>query len=388
MTVVDAMILIAVVLFAFIGWYDGLVRAVWALVGLLAGAATAIAGVPLVLGSIDLSIWVAIIAITAVVVSAVGGRYLATRAERRLRADSGWTPRVWVDRPMGAIFGSLAALTVSGMLGFALAGSSLPEVSTAANRSYVLRLLNGAHLPLTQLLADQFAQLGKDSNFPRYVDVLTAERIPRVPPPPPGIVDAPGVSAAVGSVHRIISRPTGIVANQGTGFVIAPERLMTAAHVVGDALELNVETDGGMLLATVVACDPEQDVAVIDVPGLAGRPLRFGVADAGDPAVIIGFPENGSLDVSAARIRERDEFQSADIWGEGRHVHDAYTVRGRIRSGASGGPMVDRSGRVLGVVVASSRVDRQTGYVLTAAQVRPTLELGREGRPGGAGCRQ
>lgn len=388
MTAVDGAILVVVVLFGFIGWYDGLVRAVWAFVGLLTGTAAGIALVPLLLDGRGLTVWVAITAVTVVIGCAIGARYLATSTERRLRSSLGWTPRHWVDRPVGAVFGSAAALSVSGMLGLALAGSSLPDVATATNRSLTLRLLDRADLPLSHLLVEQFAQLGKESNFRRYVDVLAAERIIRVPPPPPGIVDAPGVTEAAGSVYRIRSKPTGIVANQGTGFLIAPERLMTAAHVLGDAVELSVQTDRGTLPATVVACDPEQDVAVIDVPGLAGRPLSFDVAAAGDPAAIIGFPDDGPLEVSAARVRERQEFQSADIWGEGRHVHDGYTVRGRVRSGTSGGPLVDRRGRALGVVVASSRMNAEAGYVLTAAQVGSTLATGREGQPGAAGCRR
>ena len=388
MNAVDVIILVAVVLFSIIGWYEGLVRALWAFVGWMTGAALGIAVVPFLLGSMHLSIWVAILAVTTVGACALGGRYVAVAAEKRLRAGVGWTPRGWIDHPGGAVFGLVATLGVSWMLGLALAGSSLPDAATAANTSRVLRLLEQAHLPVSRLLVDRFAHLGSNSDFPRYVDALTAERIVEVPPPPPAIVDAVGVAAAASSVYKIESRPTGIVANQGTGFAIAPERLMTVAHVVGDAVELSVETDRGTLPATVVVCDPDHDVAVIDVPGLAGRPLSFGIAAAGEGAAIIGYPGNGGLKGSAARVRQRQEFQSPDIWGEGRYVHDGYTVRGDVRSGGSGGPLVDRSGSVLGVVVASSRADRETGYALTSGQVRDALLAGLEGRPGGEGCRR
>ncbi|WP_101523077.1 MarP family serine protease [Nocardioides houyundeii] len=385
MNPVDALILAAVLLVAALGWSEGLVRALWGYTGLMLGTALGLVLAPIVLEDVGLSVWVALAALVIVGASAVGVRILAVRLEHRLRTRINWHPRPWLDHPGGLVFGIVAALGVSWMLGLALAGSNVSSVAGAANRSVALRTLNDVHLPLSSRLVEQFAHLGRGSDFPRYVDVFTAVDIVPVAAPPEDVVSRPGVRRAARSVWRILADGE-VMGHQGSGFLVAPERVMTAAHVVPDSRRIGVETDQGLLDATVVVCDARHDVAVLAVPGLKGRVLRFTDAVHGDPAAVIGYPDNGPLTVAPARVRDQGPWQSSDIWRDHREEHDAYSVRGDIRGGDSGGPLVTPAGRALGVVVASSRVDKETGYVLTRKQVAEPLRRSLEPDADAAPC--
>ncbi|MFC7493183.1 MULTISPECIES: MarP family serine protease [unclassified Nocardioides] len=377
MTLFDAAILVAVALVGVLGYRDGLVRALWALVGVLLGTAIGLVVVPLAFQGVGLSWWLGLISVCVVVGCAAVGRYLVLRLEQRVRTRSSWRPVPWLDRTAGAVFGVLTGLGFSWLVGVALAGSVLPHLSAAANGSSVLRQLDG-RMPLSHLIAGRFEELGDRTDFPRYVDVLTAEEILDVPAPPADVVDEVGVERASKSVWRILTHDAGMFGSEGTGFLVAPERLMTAAHVVARADGIEVDAKGGRLPATVVFCDPTHDVAVLAVPGLSGVDLAFASADGGDPAAVIGFPENGPLKLTPARVREQLDWQSADIYGDGRYDHSAYAVRTKVRPGNSGGPMVAPDGRVLGVVVAFSRENPDTAYVLTADQVASALDAGRK----------
>ena len=58
-------------------------------------------------------------------------------------------------------------------------------------------------------------------------------------------------------------------------------------------------------------------------------------------------------------------------------IRDVFSMRGLVRPGNSGGPIVDSAGQVVGVVFAASVTDDDTGYALTADQVRDAADEGR-----------
>lgn len=147
---------------------------------------------------------------------------------------------------------------------------------------------------------------------------------------------------------------------------------MTNAHVVAGTDEVAVETAAGRLGARVVFYDPETDVAILAVPGLNATPLplRAQDAQAGDDAIALGYPLDGPYTASALRVRERINLRGPDIYDANTVQRDVFTVRGQVRSGNSGGPMVDPQGRVTGVVFGASVEDPDTGFVLTADEVR------------------
>ena len=152
---------------------------------------------------------------------------------------------------------------------------------------------------------------------------------------------------------------------------------MTNAHVVSGVDEPVVVAGERELPAEVVYYDPDTDIAVLAVEDLRGPILRFD--RNGRPrqaAAVLGYPQDGPYDVQAARIRAEQRLRSADIYNQGSVVREVFSLRGLVRPGNSGGPLVSSAGRVLGVIFAASVTDGDTGYALTADQVADAAASG------------
>jgi S1-C subfamily serine protease len=163
---------------------------------------------------------------------------------------------------------------------------------------------------------------------------------------------------------------------EGSGFVIAPNRVVTNAHVVAGTAEVSVEVPGSSRhrSARVVAYNPEIDVAVLAVPDLDdATPLRFAAHAAGtsDDAVVLGYPLDGPFKATPARVRDQIDLRGLDIYNSQTVVRDVYTIRAVVRSGNSGGPLLAPDGSVYGIVFGAAQDDPNTGFVLTAQQVEP-----------------
>src|SRR3954453_12508609 len=137
------------------------------------------------------------------------------------------------------------------------------------------------------------------SGFPPVFGDLPATSIVPVDAPPK---DLPvpvrrRVAAARDSIVKVYSRaPDCGRGIEGSGFVYAPHRVLTNAHVVAGARQVTVEVAPSETVpATVVLYDPGRDVAVLDVPDLSVPALKLSTSDAktGDPALVLGYPENG-----------------------------------------------------------------------------------------------
>jgi S1-C subfamily serine protease len=218
------------------------------------------------------------------------------------------------------------------------------------------------------------------TGFPQAFGGFTLDPVIPVDAPDPALLKDPAVRAAWGSLVKVegIAPDCGTQVD-GSGFVYAPDRVMTNAHVVAGVASpgVLVRGSGRVWPARVVYLDPVVDVAVLDVPGLDAPALRFSTtAQRGDAVVVAGFPGGGALTASAARIRGRISARGMDIYGHGQVTRDVYAVRGTIRPGNSGGPLLSPDGQVDGVVFASSVDDPDTGYALTADQVSTAAREG------------
>jgi S1-C subfamily serine protease len=127
----------------------------------------------------------------------------------------------------------------------------------------------------------------------------------------------------------------------------------------------------------VVFYNSSTDVAVLALPTGTIRPLHFGRGSAGEGVAILGFPQNGPYDVQVGRVRADQRLRSPDIYGHGTVIRDVLSLRGLIRPGNSGGPVVDSAGHVVGVVFAASVTNGDTGYALSAQQVAQAASSGR-----------
>jgi S1-C subfamily serine protease len=214
--------------------------------------------------------------------------------------------------------------------------------------------------------------------FPRYLEPFAPERIVPVPPGPRRLLADPDVSRAQPAVVRIRSTNKCGQGIEGSGFVYWPDRVMTNAHVVAGVSDPVLDVDGNSVSGHVVYYNPQVDVAVIALPTGSVRPLHFATdATPGDGVAILGFPQNGPYNVQAARIRADQRLRSPDIYGGGAVIRDVLSLRGLIRPGNSGGPVVDSAGHVVGVVFAASVTSADTGYALSAQQVGQAAATGR-----------
>jgi S1-C subfamily serine protease len=198
--------------------------------------------------------------------------------------------------------------------------------------------------------------------------------------PNDALSNAPAVTAAHASVFKIYGTATRCSRSiEGSGFVFAPNRVLTNAHVVAGTSKVSIQTANGPLAARVVVYDPETDVAVLDVPGLTAPALTLAGSPAatGSDAVVLGYPEDGAFTIGPSRIRALETISGHDIYGAGNITRQIYSIRGIVRSGNSGGPLITADGVVLGIVFATALDSSDTGFVLTNAQIAPDVEKGR-----------
>jgi len=220
------------------------------------------------------------------------------------------------------------------------------------------------------------------SGFPPVLGDLHSTRIVDVPPPDNAVAKSPAVAGARGSVYKIRGdAPSCDRGIEGTGFVYAPEHVLTNAHVVAGTESVQLEAGTHPLTAHVVLFDPRRDVAVLFVPGLSAPPLPFAPKPAvtNADAVVLGYPEDRGFDAETARIRSRNSIIGQDIYGSQTVQREVYAIRSLVRSGNSGGPLIDTKGQVLGIVFATARDSPDTGFVLTNAEVAADAAAGRTG---------
>ena len=91
----------------------------------------------------------------------------------------------------------------------------------------------------------------------------------------------------------------------------------------------------------------------------SNRPRRRSAATAG---AVLGYPENGPYAVAPARFGETRTVISEDSYGNGPIHRSIAFLRGSVRSGNSGGPLVDSRGRVIGTVFAATTAGPPGGF--------------------------
>jgi S1-C subfamily serine protease len=245
-------------------------------------------------------------------------------------------------------------------------------------RSAILRRLNDVLPPSSVLNA-----LARFDPFP-HVTGPSAE----VPAPTSRIARDPQVRRAGESTVRVLGTACGLGV-EGSGWVArAGGVVVTNAHVVAGETDTTVQLrgTGRRYAAQPILFNPHDDVAILRVPALAGvRPLRIRLnAPPGISAAVLGFPENGPFHVAPARLGQTITVITQDAYGNGPIRRQVTALRGRVRSGNSGGPMVDDGGRVLATVfAATSGGPQHGGFAVPDSVVRSALA--RAGRAVGTG---
>ncbi|QGN58434.1 MarP family serine protease [Nostocoides sp. HKS02] len=381
LTVLDYILIVLFISYAITGFRQGLLVSVLSLAGFLSGGALAMWLVPLAMNQ-----WAqlesspllrTVILIAGVFILASTGQAIAVALGGRVRSTLRVKPAQIFDSVLGAVAVVLSAAVLVWFIAGALRGGAPAPIAKAIGESRVLRIIDGVVPPQTSRLFAGFREVLDREGFPRVFDGLEAERIAPVAPPDPAVAQSQGVRDAADSIIKI----TGVAeacnrGQEGSGWVVAPERVVTNAHVVAGmkSATLRIHGTGRSYTGRVVLFDPRRDLAVLAVPGLQAAPLRQG-ADLvrGDAGVVAGFPLDGPYQLDAARVREVVDARGSDIYGQPGTNREVYSLYAQVRPGNSGGPLLAPDGRVVGVIFAKSLDDDRTGYALTIAEAQPDL---------------
>jgi S1-C subfamily serine protease len=370
---VDVLVLVLALLAGISGARQGMVAAAASFIGVLAGAVVGVRIAPsLIAGYESPEVRVALGVSIVIVLVALGetlGVLLGRAVQRRIDAEAVRQ----VDSFLGAVVQGMAALVVAWLVALPLTKSSAyTELTGAVRDSSVLRVVDTMMPNVLRELPTELTRLLDVSGFPDVLAPFSPTPITDVGPADPVLLNSPVVRQARSSVLKVRGRARSCSrALEGTAFVIAPQRVITNAHVVAGTDRVQVETADGTLDATVVTYDPETDVAVLKVPGLRSPVLQLAAQPAisGLSGLVLGYPLDGPYTASAARVRDRIHLRGPDIYNASTVVRNVYTVRAVVRSGNSGGPLLDGSGQVLGLVFGAAVDNDETGFVLTDDEI-------------------
>jgi S1-C subfamily serine protease len=362
-TAVDWLILAFALAMGFWGYQQGLIVGLLSLGGFAIGAflgsrlgpallpegshspyapATALAGALLIGGIVAVSLEGIAIAMRRRLLGAAGRRRGIAIAE----ASGGAILLVALALGLAWLFGAVA-LNAPGAKG----------LRTAVQRSAILRALNDAFPPSSSLI-----------NALHRIDprVTVQGPSPNVGAPDSKIAHDPEVQAAGDSVVRVLGTACGLGV-EGSGWIAAPGLVVTNAHVVAGESDTTVTPPGSStsLDATPVHYDPENDLALLRVNGLDGASLSFASeVQSGTPGAVLGYPENGPFTIAPARVGATGPVVTQDSYGRGPVTRELTALRGEVRSGNSGGPLVDADGKVMGTVFAATTQGKPGGYAV------------------------
>jgi trypsin-like peptidase/colicin V production protein len=380
MTVVDWVIVAFTLLMGAWGYAQGLIVGALSLAGFLGGAFLGSRLGPLVLSEGSHSPYAPLGALIGAFliggVLASGLEVLGFRLRRRLPASLGV-----VDGIGGALLIAAAGLLVCWIAGsVALQTPGARGLRKDIQRSKILSVLNKELPPSGPILN----ALARFDPFPQI-----AGPAPGVAPPTSKIARDPDVARAGRSTVKVIGTACGL-GIEGSGWVARPGVVVTNAHVVAGESDTRVQVQGTgpHYPAHAIWFDSTNDVAILRVDGIgqvSALPMDVN-SKPGTSSAILGFPENGPFDVQPARLGQTTVVRTQDAYGNGPVNRRITSLRGRVRSGNSGGPVVDSRGRVLTTIFAASVGGGQrTGFGVPDSIVRSALEQAR-GAVGTGAC--
>ncbi|WP_157413521.1 MarP family serine protease [Agromyces allii] len=344
------------------GYRTGLLRTAAGLIGVLLGAVAAAFVMPWVMGLVSAPEWRAPAAIGAALVlisigGTAGGALGAVLGRGAVAVKLGV-----VDRILGAVGNLLVTVFVVMLVASGVSAMGVPVVSPAIAGSRVLGTIEAlTPTPAQRFLAEvRSAAVGEA--LPWLVDVLEVPA--EAPTLPSGGVDDPEIAQAAASVVRVTGTAFECgVSMSGSGFVIAPGRIVTNAHVVAGVDEPVVETPGlAARSGSIVAFDADLDLAIIAVDGLDAAALPVTDAAAGADVAVAGYPFGGPLELRPGRVMSVGSvtFREAD----GTSTRNVMTLAADVDHGNSGGPVLTGDGTVAGVVFAKSEAVDNVGFAI------------------------
>lgn len=281
-----------------------------------------------------------------------------------------------VNRVLGGVVNIIAAALVVAVLATSITSLGIPILSRLVASSSVLRFISAATPDPVEAFLAQLRSTVVSDGLPAIQEALGG--ITESPVLPEGIdTGSEALTVAAQSVVRISGTAAACAQNQsGSGFVVTGERVVTNAHVVAGVTEPLIETPGGEVLSgRVVYFDPNDDLAVISVPGLKAKQLTLAATVAkGATGVIDGYPFGGPFVTSPAEVLAVSTANVSDIYSESSSPREVYSLATTVNEGDSGGPFLDNDGQVVGVVFAKSANTPNLGYAMTMAELQPVAD--------------
>ena len=375
MTTADWIVLLVVVLAGLYGLANGLVRGALSLAGFALGAYLGAKVAPELLR--EGSPYGPLFALGGAVIGGTILHGLAGVLGGVLRTGLATIPGMRaLDSVAGMLLGAAAGILLCWAIGAVLLylpGQS--ELRRAVQRSAILARINETFPPERLLeTIERVDPLGVLSGPPAVV-----------PPPDSALARDPDVVVASRSVVRITGIACGLGV-EGSGWIARRGLVVTNAHVVAGVRRPRVDRrNGAAYLATVVTFDERNDIAILRVPGLTGRPLTLVDPERGIPVALVGYPENGPLARAPGRLGGTRNLISRDAYGRGPVTRRITAIRGLVRPGNSGGPSIDAQGRVRSTVFARRQGERG-GYGVPADAVRAAIAEAGDGPVPATAC--
>jgi S1-C subfamily serine protease len=371
-TGLDWLIILFALAMALWGYQQGLIVGVLSLVGFAIGAFLGSRLGPALLADGSHSPYAPATALAGALllggIAAVSLEGVAFAIRRALLGRAGRHRSVAVvESSGGAVLLAALALALAWLFGaVALNAPGARGLRTAVQRSAILRALNNTFPPSSGLI-----------NALNRIDprVAVTGPSPDVAPPDSKIAHDPDVQAAGRSVVRVLGTACGLGV-EGSGWIAAPGIVVTNAHVVAGESDTTVTPNGSTasLDATPVHYDPSNDLSLLRVNGLGGPPLSLAPqARSGTAGAVLGFPENGPFAITPARVGVTGPVITQDSYGRGPLTRQLTSLRGDVRSGNSGGPLVDAAGKVMGTVFAATTQGKPGGYAVPNGVVANAL---------------
>jgi S1-C subfamily serine protease len=325
-----------------------------------------------------------VVAVILLVVFAIVGQFLFSSIGAYVRQTMTGRSSTVIDSIGGAGISVLSMLLIAWAIGSVLTASSFQGVVAQVDNSAVLTTMDKVMPSQAKTMFGEFRRLLASGPFPQVFSGIGADHLFTVSAPDPAVLNSPGYLSATSRVVKVQGTALSCDRSiEGSGFVYAPDHILTNAHVVaGVNSNLMVTTKGGTRSFSnvkVVFYDPQVDIAVLYVPGLDLTPLQFDYsAQAGANAVVAGYPLDQSFTQVPARIGGTQNAVGPDIYQTGQVNRQIFEIRAKVKPGNSGGPLLSPSGTVYGVVFAAAVNTSDTGFALTASEVAADARAGAD----------
>lgn len=439
LTWLDVLLIIGLAMLLVQGHRRGLWVVLGNLVGLVGGAAIAFYALPEVAKVVTAPQWRWAALIATLVLLVAAGQYVGAAIGEAIRLRVNLPALRLVDRLLGALAAGLAGALVLWLVAFSIAASGSTAVTREVTRSRVITALDtvmpdsllawAARSRSAVADLDVLPELELPAPVPETDDGVRAAPAPAVTPGLPSAASSPSDTAtsappatsaaatpeepdaaaaassstsaapsatttapassastaapstpAASSASAAVVRLTGTAAqcNQvqsGSGVAVAPDRVLTNAHVVlGVDAPTVTDRARGVHAARIVHLDTAHDLAVLAVDDADLPVMPVGAElTGGASASVLGYPDGGPFASTPAAVQAVGEVPLGDVLTGAASMVDVYTLAADIRHGYSGGPVVDAAGNLAGLVFARAPGSDAVGYALTADTIAPVV---------------